>query len=148
MADVATIRRVMNLKEEIESGGFVPWHMDTLPGYHIKRLVPREQCSHMIQITSIEPGCGKYRHAHKQADTVYVILEGEGEYFVENDRTEHVKAGDIAIAIAGQYHGIRNTGSGWLRFLCVEGPLPPQGLELIGESYTEIDRDEQGNVKV
>ncbi len=130
MADVASRTRVMTLKDEIRSGGFGPVPGEDIPGYVVKRLISRDLSSHMINIVSVEPGSGKFKHAHAGADTVFVFLEGKGEYLLDEEKSRSVKAGDIAIAVAGQIHGTQNTADRPLRYLCVEGPLPKEGLAL------------------
>jgi mannose-6-phosphate isomerase-like protein (cupin superfamily) len=84
---------------------------------------------HLIQCAYIEPGNRKYLHHHVHAETVWVILEGEGEFYggPDLDEVHPVKAGDICHALPGQWHGMGNTGSTRLKYLSVEGPQPLGG---------------------
>jgi mannose-6-phosphate isomerase-like protein (cupin superfamily) len=75
-------------------------------------------------IAEIGPGMQKWGHVHPHADSVVVILEGEGEYILDKENTRSVKAGDVCFARAGQIHGVHNSGSQTIRYLCVEGPGP------------------------
>jgi mannose-6-phosphate isomerase-like protein (cupin superfamily) len=128
--------RVLNLNWEIEKGGFAPVHevipgasaaaATDLPGYTVKLLVPMSdpRTRHLIEIVNIEPGFKKFTHSHDNAETVIYFLEGEGEFFLDDNTTVPVKAGDCAHAFPGELHGARNLGSTPLRYLVVEGPLP------------------------
>jgi mannose-6-phosphate isomerase-like protein (cupin superfamily) len=82
-----------------------------------------------VQCAYIEPGNRKYLHYHENAETVWVILEGEGEFYggPNNEDVYPVKAGDVAHALPGQWHGMGNTGSVPLKYFSVEGPQPLGG---------------------
>ena len=68
-------------------------------------------------------------HWHENAETVWLIVEGEGEFYGgPNDEDVYpVKAGDIAHALPGQWHGMGNTGKVRLKYLSIEGPQPVGG---------------------
>lgn len=53
-----------------------------------------------------------------------IIVEGEGEYYVGEDKTEHVQAGMVACASAGTVHGLKNTGNRKLVYVSVSSPQP------------------------
>ena len=82
-----------------------------------------------VQCAYIEPGNRKYLHYHENAETVWVILEGEGEFYggPNNEDVYPVKAGDVAHALPGQWHGMGNTGKVPLKYFSVEGPQPLGG---------------------
>ena len=68
---------------------------------------------HLVQCAYIEPGNRKYLHHHVNAETIWVILDGEG--------------GDICHSLPVQWHGMGNTGTTRLRYLSIEGPMPYGG---------------------
>jgi mannose-6-phosphate isomerase-like protein (cupin superfamily) len=127
MADVASITRVFTLKDEIAKGGFGPVPNDTIPGYEIKPLAPRGVAGHRIQLCNLAVGFDHYAHAHPDAHSVMIFLEGEGEFVMGGGKTIHVKPGDVAVSVQGQLHGARNTGSTTLRYFTIEGPIPRDG---------------------
>jgi quercetin dioxygenase-like cupin family protein len=66
-----------------------------------------------------------HHHFHPTSDTIHLILEGEGEYLVEEGRWVPVKPGDLIYNKAGEVHGVRATAPGdevW--YLAIEGPIP------------------------
>jgi mannose-6-phosphate isomerase-like protein (cupin superfamily) len=82
-----------------------------------------------IQCAYIEPGNRKYLHYHENAETIWVILEGEGEFYggPNEEDVYPVKAGDVAHALPGQWHGMGNTGKVPLKYFSIEGPQPVGG---------------------
>lgn len=116
--------RIWSWKKELDDeGGFHPFEPDIFPGYFVKRLVTDEKTLHMIQFAMLRPGAKKV-HRHDW-ETVFVVLEGEGETFIEEDKTQPVKAGDIVHALSNEAHGFLNTGTKPLKYLTVEGPWKP-----------------------
>jgi quercetin dioxygenase-like cupin family protein len=130
--------RILNLEWEMKKGGFAPVDQvipgasasasTDLPGYTIKLLVPMDdpRTKHLIEIVNVEPGFKKYHHYHDNAETVIYFLQGEGEFFLDENTSVPIKAGDVAHALPGEIHGTRNLGNESLRYLVVEGPLPLQ----------------------
>lgn len=82
-----------------------------------------------VQCAYIEPGNRKYLHYHENAETIWVILEGEGEFYggPNEEDVYPVKPGDVAHALPGQWHGMGNTGKVPLKYLSIEGPQPVGG---------------------
>ena len=126
--------RILNLDWEMEKGGFAPVNQilglpdqGDLPGYTVKFLAPMTdpRAKHLIEIVNVDAGYKKYHHYHNNAETVLLFLQGEGEFFLDENTAVPVKAGDVAHALPGEVHGTRNTSSEKpLRYLVVEGPLP------------------------
>ena len=116
--------KVLTLKDEIENReGFLERGTpgDTIAGYKSK-IIFSEKLN--VLIADIEPGMLKNRHAHPNSDSIIVILEGEGEYYLNETESHPIKPGDVCIAPAGSLHGVANTGTVPIRYLCVEGPTP------------------------
>lgn len=127
MTQATTRTRVRTVKDEYEKGEFVEFHSDEFPGYFVRMLAvggpddpERRFYKHMVNIAYLEPGAKKV-HTH-EAENVLYILEGEGIYYLDWDKTVPVKAGDICIAASGEPHGFRNTGDRRLVYIAVEGP--------------------------
>jgi mannose-6-phosphate isomerase-like protein (cupin superfamily) len=138
---VTSNQRVFNVFEQYESpdgfeevakrGGTKPPVAYRTPGRGAimgKTLVDRSKVEgcHLIQTAYIEPGNRKYLHRHRHAETVWFILEGEGEFYSGPELTDihPIKAGDLCHALPGQWHGMGNTGSVPLKYLSIEGPQP------------------------
>jgi len=88
-----------------------------------KNLYEDSEGFHLVQFAQVNPGDHKYLHRHKQAETVWVIVEGEGEFYPDPDTAIPIKAGMIAHCYPMEWHGVGNTGSGPLRYISVEGPM-------------------------
>ena len=69
---------------------------------------------------SLEPGQATDRHYHARTEEIYVLLDGEGEMEVEDER-RHVGPGDAILIPAGAWHQIR-AGDAAVRFLCCCAP--------------------------
>jgi mannose-6-phosphate isomerase-like protein (cupin superfamily) len=83
----------------------------------------------LVQLAEVAPGDRKYLHRHRHAETVWVILEGSGEFYSDLDSVVPIEAGMICHAYPGEWHGLGNTGDVPLRYLSVEGPFPrPSGV--------------------
>jgi len=77
---------------------------------------------HLVQTAEIAPGNRKYLHRHRYAETVWVVIEGEGEFYTDPDNAVPFKAPAILHSYQWEWHGMGNTGEGPLRYISVEGP--------------------------
>jgi mannose-6-phosphate isomerase-like protein (cupin superfamily) len=84
----------------------------------------------VIQLAEVAPGDRKYLHRHDSAETVWVIIEGEGEFYPDLDTVIPIAAGMICHAFPGEWHGLGNTGTGPLRYINLEGPFVPGAVKL------------------
>ena len=57
------------------------------------------------------PGEGNRLHYHPDADECWVILEGEWEWYIENEGTRTVREKDIIVVRKGVRHQIKCIGS-------------------------------------
>jgi mannose-6-phosphate isomerase-like protein (cupin superfamily) len=125
MTTTDTKNLVLTLKDEIENRvGFEKRGSgdDIIAGYMSKTLFKEKL---WVLIADIEPSMKKAAHAHPDSDSILIILEGEGEYFMGDEHTtRHVKVGDVCIAPAGELHGVYNTGTVNVRYMAIEGPTP------------------------
>ena len=69
----------------------------------------------------IEPGGQFTSHAHEHETEVQFVISGRGQAQF-GDRWEDLADGDVALALPGVVHGLRNTGSSPLFILCVFTP--------------------------
>src|SRR5690554_1626878 len=72
----------------------------------------------------IPPGEEVPAHYHPSTDDVWIVLEGEGEYYLGNGETYPLKPGIVALAEKGQIHGVKVTGDKPMIFAAVCGPMP------------------------
>lgn len=77
-----------------------------------------------VTLWCLEPNQTVMPHIHPESDDIWMFLEGEGEYLLEDGRTFKVKGGDVAVARPKELQGLRNSGRGRLVFVSVAGPRP------------------------
>lgn len=70
-----------------------------------------------------EPGQAQKPHTHSDADKVYVVLEGQGRFRIEEEEQD-LGAATAVIARAGEKHGVVNLGPGRLILLVFMAPKP------------------------
>lgn len=70
-----------------------------------------------------EPGQEQKPHTHAHEDKVYYVLEGRGRFTVGGEERE-LSAGEIALAPAGQSHGVANRSQARLVTLVFVTPKP------------------------
>lgn len=69
----------------------------------------------------IEPGGEFKSHAHERETELHFVISGRGQALI-GDQWEEVAAGDVALALPGIVHGLRNPSSNPLFVLCVFSP--------------------------
>jgi mannose-6-phosphate isomerase-like protein (cupin superfamily) len=70
-----------------------------------------------------EPGQEQSPHTHDGQDKVYCVLEGQGLFKVGDEERE-LGPGEVALAPAGQSHGVFNRGQQRLVALVFVAPKP------------------------
>ena len=70
-----------------------------------------------------EPGQSQSPHTHANEDKVYYVLEGRG-WFTVGDEERELGPGEIALAPAGQGHGVDNRSQQRLVTLVFVTPKP------------------------
>jgi mannose-6-phosphate isomerase-like protein (cupin superfamily) len=70
----------------------------------------------MVGLNCLEPNQIQNVHAHEDADKVYFVLEGRGQFTIGNLVAE-ATTGMMVLARAGVPHGVTNTGSERLSLL-------------------------------
>ena len=76
-------------------------------------------------IYCLEPGQEQRRHAHRDADKVYFVLEGTGRFHIGDDERD-LGPDEIALAPADVEHGVTNASSARLVLLVFMAPNPNQ----------------------
>ena len=74
-------------------------------------------------LNCFEPGQEHAAHAHAGQDKLYVVLEGEAEITVGQEK-QVIGAGGGAFAASGVSHSVRNCGNTRLVMLAVLAPPP------------------------
>jgi quercetin dioxygenase-like cupin family protein len=82
------------------------------------------QSEHAVVVAwLVLPGQSIRAHLHPSGQDSWTVLAGEGEYFLDDQgATTRLRAGDLAVARAGEVHGVRNTGTVPLEFVSVVSP--------------------------
>lgn len=69
----------------------------------------------------IEPGGEFKSHTHKDETELQFVISGRGQALID-DQWKDVVAGDVALALPGIVHALRNPNSDPLFILCVFSP--------------------------
>lgn len=77
----------------------------------------------LVGLNAFEPQQEHALHAHAGMDKMYLVIEGEGMFLLD-DRELPMRAGDLLMAPEGVPHGVRNTGAGRLLVLAALAPSP------------------------
>ena len=117
----------------------MPWHRivnvfdleqivwENWPKFGINQFLsqPEDRIRLETQNRLPQHGNAPAEHVHNHADTVHVVLEGEGEYAIAPDVWVPAKRGDIFLTRGGHVHGGRGTNPDKpLKYLVLEGPAP------------------------
>ena len=94
---------------------------------HVDLTQPRTELHDLLQLTGCElsinalpPGAAvPFVHSHRQNDELYVVLEGEGELFIDG-KVEQLRAGDCFNILPGGQRALRAGASAPLRYICVQ----------------------------
>jgi mannose-6-phosphate isomerase-like protein (cupin superfamily) len=101
-----------------------------LPGRQLQWLVtPETVGAEMLSIAIMKcPARSVVRpmHAHRDTEEVLLILEGEGEAWVDGDRA-FFKRGDAVLFPSNSRHQVRNTGSSLLMTASIFSPPTKPG---------------------
>ncbi len=107
-------RRLFNLQEILEK----------LPSQASRAVLFADEYI-LASLWSLAPGEHIFPHQHPGSDDVWVVLKGEGEYWLEKDAAPcKLKEGMVALAPARHTHGVRNTGKHRLVFVSISAPQP------------------------
>lgn len=68
-----------------------------------------------LSLTELNSGKETSGHSHKEADEVYVFIDGKGRIEFEEEKIP-VKGGDVVPIPGGKFHKVFNEGKGILSF--------------------------------
>ena len=61
---------------------------------------------------TVKPGQRITPHVHPDGTDTWTIVAGQGDYIADlSGATQPMKAGDVAVARAGEVHGVHNSGA-------------------------------------
>ncbi|MFA5535860.1 MAG: cupin domain-containing protein [Bacillota bacterium] len=72
----------------------------------------------------VPPGKEVPAHYHPETDDTWIVLEGEGEYYLGNGETHPLYPGLVAVAPKEAIHGAMTTGDKPLVFVAISAPMP------------------------
>ncbi|CAD2076562.1 cupin domain-containing protein [Phocicoccus pinnipedialis] len=75
-------------------------------------------------IWCMHPGQTLPMHSHEKADDIWIVIEGEADFYPEIGETVKIKAGDVVVARAGEKHGMTNNSDKDFVMLGIAGPTP------------------------
>lgn len=82
------------------------------------------ESSHLlVGLNAFEPGQSHRLHAHAGMDKVYLVVEGEGLFLLEDARLP-MHAGDVLVAPDGVPHGVENNSGARLLVMAILAPGP------------------------
>ena len=83
------------------------------------------QSAHSVVIAwTVKPGQRITPHLHPGGTDTWTIVAGQGDYIADlSGTTRPVKTGDVAVARAGEVHGVHNSGAVPLVFISVVAPV-------------------------
>jgi len=122
----------------IVSSANVP--IDAMPGRTLQWLAtPETLGSKKLSIAMMNCPAGSVvrpLHAHRDTEEVLLVLEGEGEAWVDGD-TAPFRRGDVVLFPANSRHMVRNTGTGPLIAAAIFAPptTPDSYVFFEGEGY-------------
>ena len=102
-----------------------PWadFLQPAEGEPVRSVVMQTEHSVVIAWT-VKPGQRITPHVHPTGTDTWTVVSGAGHYIHDAaGATQFVKAGDVAVARAGEVHGVHNTGSEPLVFISVVAPV-------------------------
>lgn len=84
--------------------------------YETENTVGAVWCMHPGQTLPI--------HSHKAADDIWIVIQGEADYYPECGQMVKIKAGDVVVARRGEKHGMTNNSDEYFVMLGIAGPTP------------------------
>jgi quercetin dioxygenase-like cupin family protein len=98
-------------------------HLQPQPGEPLRSVVT-ETADAVVVAWVVLPGQTIGKHVHPHGTDVWTVLSGQGLYqHQEGSVPLRLRSGDIAVAGAGQLHGVLNDGDEALVFVSVVAPL-------------------------
>lgn len=77
----------------------------------------------LLGMNCLEPGQVQQPHTHDDQDKFYLVLQGNGRFWLGDAQVE-AGQGEIVWAAAGVFHGVENAGNERLSLLVGIAPAP------------------------
>lgn len=87
-----------------------------------ERTVVHQTAEAALVIWHLLPGQDIAPHVHPAGQDTWVVLSGEADYVLGEGETRRIRAGEVAVATAGQLHGARNHSDAPFVFVSVVSP--------------------------
>lgn len=111
--DALELEKILTPCEERPWGNFATLAYNKK--YHIKEI-------------QVNPGCASSLQSHKHRDELWLVLEGNGEYVLD-EKTYQIEKNSICVIKKEQKHRIKNTGTDPLVFIEIQ----------TGDKFSESD---------
>lgn len=87
-------------------------------------ISPENSASQRLTVTRVrvQAGATNGRHYHKVSEQVWVVLSGQGELLLADERTLTVEAGDAVRFADSEVHGLQNTSQEVFEYLSITAP--------------------------
>ena len=95
-----------------------PGQLDCFSRDLVTSLETKAMSAHHLRI---EPGGEFYAHEHERETEIHFVISGRGQAQI-GEQWEDVEPGDVALALPGVVHALRNNTSAPLYILCVFTP--------------------------
>ena len=98
-------------------------HLQSQPGDPLRKLVAETPDAAVVAWVVL-PGQAIGNHVHPHGTDVWTVVSGQGLYQHDTGASPmRLRSGDVAVARAGQLHGVLNDGAQPLVFVSVVAPL-------------------------
>jgi quercetin dioxygenase-like cupin family protein len=115
--EAMTIRRLTSVDfTRLENPGKISEQMvwpQNAPGLHVT-----------ITRVTMRPGAISPRHAHADAEQIWLITHGEATLLMDSDQASTIRRGDVICTPPGDVHGVVNSGDEAFVYLSIT--YPPQ----------------------
>lgn len=91
-------------------------------------------------IWTMLPGQTLPIHSHEKADDIWIVIEGEAEYYPEIGQKVQIKKGDIVVARPGEKHGMTNVSAAPFVMIGIAGPIPIGFIPHINEQPKTLEK--------
>jgi quercetin dioxygenase-like cupin family protein len=98
-------------------------HWEPSPGEPVRHVVT-QGADAVVVSWHVAPGQAIHPHVHPKGQDTWIVMSGTALYITDaQGSSRRIRAGDIAVAAAGQVHGARNDGAEPLCFISVVAPV-------------------------
>jgi mannose-6-phosphate isomerase-like protein (cupin superfamily) len=95
------------------------------PGVSSLQLIwPGNSPSSLTTVTrvTVAPGRTQPLHSHQHSEQIWIVQSGRAELLLAGNETRSIGAGQVVRTPAGEFHGLRNAGTGPFVYLAITTP--------------------------